>query len=391
MRLLCAIMKNMKKIIAFARKETVTTVSFVLALISMLFVKPDAGYADYVHWSTISTLMCLITVMSGLKNLGVFKYLGRLLLSHRNHARSVILILVGLCFFLAPFITNDVALITFVPFTIFVLEYAGLKKYIIPTLALQTIAAHMGSMISPIGNPHNIYLYELMVEEGQTDAVGFIMKMLPFSIAAAALLMLFVFVIARKNEAILKRKFDQSMNITGEKMAHILMYTLLFALSLLPVFGVVKYYYVLPVVIIATLVFDRTNLFTTNYSLLLTFIFLFIVVGNLGRIDVINNTLTSLVSGNELIVSVLASQVISNAPASILLSGFSDRYFLLALGTDMGGLGTLIAAMANLISFKEYTEMKGAETGKYILQFTIINVIFLIPMLILAILIGESI
>lgn len=160
MPLLCDIIKNMKKIITLAKKETVTAISFALAVVSMLLVKPDAGYADYIHWSTISTLMCLITVMSGLKSLGVFKYLGRLLLSRRNHARSVMLILVGLCFFLAPLITNDVALITFVPFTIFVLEYAGLKKTFIPTLTLQTIAAHMGSMISPIGNPHNIYLYD---------------------------------------------------------------------------------------------------------------------------------------------------------------------------------------------------------------------------------------
>lgn len=377
----------MKRIKQLIKKDIVTLVSFTLAVISMIIVRPDAEYAGYIHWSTLSILMSLMVIMSGLRELGIFKYLGRRLLMHRNHARSVMLILVGLCFFFAPFITNDVALITFVPFTIFVLEYAGFRKYIIPTLSLQTIAAHMGSMISPIGNPHNIYLYGLMSEAGQTNAPGFIRMMLPFFIAGGILLTGFVFVIARRNEAIIKRKFDQPMHFDGRTVELLVMYTLLFALSLLPVFGVVKYYFILPAVLLVVLVFDRKTLLRTNYSLLLTFVFLFVVVGNLGRIDAINNALTGIVSGNELIVSVLASQVISNAPASILLSGFSDRYFLLALGTDLGGLGTLIAAMANLISFKGYSEMKDANAGKYIWQFTVINVLFLAVMLAFAMLI----
>lgn len=377
----------MKRIKQFIKKDIVTLVSFALAVISMIIVRPDAEYAGYIHWSTLSILMSLMVIMSGLRELGIFKYLGRRLLMHRNHTRSVMLILVGLCFFFAPFITNDVALITFVPFTIFVLEYAGLRKYIIPTLSLQTIAAHMGSMISPIGNPHNIYLYGLMAEAGQTNAVGFIRKMLPFFVLGGVLLAVFVFVIARRNEAIIKRKFDQPMHFDGRTVELLVMYTLLFALSLLPVFGVVKYYFILPAVLLVVLAFDRKTLVRTNYSLLFTFVFLFIVVGNLGRIDAINNALTGIVSGNELIVSVLASQVISNAPASILLSGFSDKYFLLALGTDLGGLGTLIAAMANLISFKGYSEMKDANAGKYILQFTVINVLFLAVMLVFAMLI----
>ena len=163
-----------KRIKSFVKKEIVLVISALLAAVSMAAVPPDRQYAGYIHWSTLSTLMCLMLVMTGLRELGIFRYFGRQLLKKRSHARSVVLVLVSLCFLFSPFITNDVALITFVPFTIFVLEYAGLRKYMIPGLSLQTIAAHMGSMISPVGNPHNIYLFGLMNEHNGTGAVEFI-------------------------------------------------------------------------------------------------------------------------------------------------------------------------------------------------------------------------
>ena len=297
-------------------------------------------------------------------------------------------ILVGLCFVLSPFITNDVALITFVPFTIFVLEYAGLSKHIISTLSLQTIAAHMGSMISPVGNPHNIYLFELMKEEEGITAADFIGLMIPYFVASGILLSVFIFVLSIKNEPILQRPYKKDMVFTGSKVSKIIIYCLLFMVSLLPVFGVVEYYWALVIVLAVILVFDRKILVKTDVSLIFTFIALFVLVGNLGRIQAIDDALTNIVEGNELLVSVLASQVISNAPASILLAGFTDKYFALALGTDLGGLGTLIASMANLISFKKYSEMKGASPGRYILGFTVINVLFLAAMLIFAFVVG---
>ena len=378
----------MKRLKRFLKNEIVLTVSVLLAVISMFIVKPDAGYKEYIHWSTLSILLSLMLVMSGLKELGVFKYLGRQLLKRRNHARSVMFILVGLCFVLSPFITNDVALITFVPFTIFVLEYAGLSKHIISTLSLQTIAAHMGSMISPVGNPHNIYLFELMKEEEGITAADFIGLMIPYFVASGILLSVFIFVLSIKNEPILQRPYKKDMVFTGSKVSKIIIYCLLFMVSLLPVFGVVEYYWALVIVLAVILVFDRKILVKTDVSLIFTFIALFVLVGNLGRIQAIDDALTNIVEGNELLVSVLASQVISNAPASILLAGFTDKYFALALGTDLGGLGTLIASMANLISFKKYSEMKGASPGRYILGFTVINVLFLAAMLIFAFVVG---
>ena len=374
----------MKKLKQFVKKEIVLTVSVLLALISMLIIPPDPEYKNYIHWSTLSILISLMLVMSGLKELGIFRYLGKQLLRRSSRARSVMFILVGMCFFFSPFITNDVALITFVPFTIFVLEYAGLKKYIIPTLSLQTIAAHMGSMISPVGNPHNIYLFELMKEKDGTSAGEFIIRMVPYFLAAGVLLAAFIFILAISNEAIMQRPYGRDVRFSGPMIGKIIIYCVLFAVSLLPVFGVIRYYYALIAVLAVILLTDRPILAKTDYSLIFTFMALFVLVGNLGRIQAINDALTSIVAGNELIVSVIASQVISNAPASILLSGFSDEYFILALGTDLGGLGTLIASMANLISFKKYSEMKDSSPGKYILSFTAINGLFLLAMVIFA-------
>ena len=362
------------------------TVSFALAVISMIAVPPDTEYSGYVHWTTLSLLLTLMLVMSGLKELGAFALFGQKLLGKCRSARRLVIVLIGLCFCLSPFITNDVSLITFVPFTIFVLEYAGLEKYMIPTLALETIAAHMGSMLTPIGNPHNIFFYELMQKHDGTSPIGFIILMLPYFVFAGILLAAFAFVITKSNEPVREFHASEAHPLTGAERMKMIIYAVLFVVSLLPVFGVTKHLVAAVIVVAAIAVFDKRTLIRTDYSLLFTFVFLFILVGDLGRIDAINEFLTRIVSGHELTVSVLASQIISNVPASILLSGFSDKYFILALGCDIGGLGTLIASMANLISFKKYSEMPGAKPGRYIAGFTAINVIFLVFMVAFAIL-----
>ena len=223
-----------------------------------------------------------------------------------------------------------------------------------------------------------------MNEHSGTGAVEFIFMMLPYFVLAGILLVIFTFLFTIENESIIQRPYSKEIKFSGKDTSLIMMYAALFVVSLLPVFGFFRYYYALASVLAAILVFDRKTVKQTDYSLLFTFMFLFILVGNLGRIQALDDALTSIVSGNELMVSVAASQIISNAPASILLSGFTDEYFLLALGTDLGGLGTLIASMANLISFKKYTEVKNSSPLRYILGFTLINLLFLVPMLIAA-------
>ena len=367
----------------FVRKEPVTTVSGVLAVISMFIVRPDREYLGYIHWSTLSVLLSLMLITSGLKSLGVFKAIGRRMLHRATTPRSIVFILVGLCYFLAPFITNDVCLITFVPFAIFILEMAGLKQYIIPTLTLQTIAAHMGSSLSPVGNPHNLYLYEL---SGLSNA-EFIEYMLPIFLVAGGLLAIAILIVTRHSKKLSFIKTHlANAHVKKSDRGTVVLYGVLFLLCTLAVMKIINYYIVLGIVVIAIFFLDRSNFKNPDYCLLFTFAFLFIFVGNIGRVTVIQDFLASIVQGNEIITSVLASQIISNVPASILLPNFTDKYMLICVGADIGGLGTLIASMANLISFKQYSKLEYSKIGKYIAEFTAINVAFLIPLTAVALL-----
>lgn len=369
----------------FIRKEPVTSVSITLAVISAFFVQPDKEYLGYIHWSTLSVLLSLMLITSGLKSLGVFKAIGRRMLHRATTPRSIVFILVGLCFFLAPFITNDVALITFVPFSIFILEMAGLKQYMIPTLVLQTIAAHMGSMLSPVGNPHNLYLHEL----SGLSVPEFILHMLPYFLAAGVMLCLAVLFVTRGSHKLSFTKTHlKNAHVKKKDRSTVILYGVLFVLCLLAVFKIVNYYVSLLIVVAAVAVLDRSNFKNPDYCLLLTFACLFIFVGNIGRIEAIQIFLENIVQGREVLTSVLASQIISNVPASILLPNFTDKYMLICIGTDIGGLGTLIASMANLISFKQYSRLEYSKIGKYIGIFTLINVIFLIPLTALALMLG---
>lgn len=369
----------------FIKKEPVTSVSAVLALVSVFLVPPDSEYIGYIHWSTLSVLLSLMLITSGLKSLGVFKAIGRRMLHYATTPRSIVLILVGLCFLLAPFITNDVALITFVPFAIFILEMAGLKQYIAPTLALQTVAAHMGSMISPVGNPHNLYLYGL----SGLSTPDFIKHMSPYFLVAGVMLFLAVLVITRKSRKLSFMKTHLvNAHVRKSDRGTVVLYGVLFILCIMAVMKIFSYYLVLAIVVAAIFFLDRSNFRNPDYCLLFTFAFLFIFVGNIGRIELIQDFLGRIVEGSEVITSVLASQVISNVPASILLPNFSDKYMLICIGTDIGGLGTLIASMANLISFKQYSRLEYAKIGRYIVTFTIISIIFIIPLTAMALLLG---
>lgn len=373
------------KIKQFIRKEPVTSVAAVLAIVSTFLVPPDKEYLGYIHWSTLSVLLSLMLITSGLKRLGLFKSIGRAMLHKATTPRSIIFILVGLCYLLAPLITNDVSLITFVPFTIFILEMADLRQYIVPTLTLQTIAAHIGSSLSPVGNPHNLYLYGL----SGLSAIEFIMHMLPYFLAGGVLLTITILIITKNGKHLPLRKTRMiKAHVRRKDRSTVILYGVLFLLCVLAVARIINYYIVLAIVVAAIFFLDRRNFKEPDYCLLFTFAFLFIFVGNIGRIEAIQNFLESIMQGREVLTSVLASQIISNVPASILLPNFSDKIMLICIGTDIGGLGTLIASMANLISFKQYSRLEYSSIWKYIGTFTLINVIFLIPMTTLALWIG---
>ncbi len=363
----------MTKIKNFLKSEAVLIVSFVLAAFSAFIIKPNAGYIEYIDFRTLGLLFCLMAVMAGLNSLGVFKQLAAKLLSFASTSRSLCLVLSLLCFFSSMIITNDVALITFVPFSIIILTLSNKPQLLIPLVTLETVAANLGSMLTPIGNPQNLYLFSSF----EMKTADFFKVLLPYALLSLILTVVFAFFIKKEN---LEFVSDGSNQKTNYKLC--IIYTVLFIASLLTVFRVMPFEITLVVSITAILIFDRKTLAKIDYSLLLTFTFLFIFIGNLKNIAPVSDFLHSIVNGNEVIAGIASSQIFSNVPAAILLSGFTNNASDLLIGVNLGGLGTLIASMASLISFKLVIKEK-VSAGRYIAVFTAVNIIFLILNLIL--------
>nr|MBP3597916.1 anion permease [Eubacterium sp.] len=367
----------MSKIIAFLKQETVLTVAVLLAILSLVVVPPDAGYMEYIDWRTIGLLFGLMAVMAGFQQAGVFRFAGNRLLRQVRGQKGVMGILVFLCFFFSMFITNDVALITFVPFSLTVLQMAHREKDICLTVVLQTIAANLGSMLTPLGNPQNLYLYgKSGMSLGQ-----FLWLMLPYTVVAAVFLLVLILGYggARGEPSTSTNTHLQKVETPEGKS--VVLYLILFAICLLAVAKVLATWIMVICVTAVMIVYDWKRLKEVDYSLLATFLAFFIFIGNMGRIPVFRDCLQQVLMGHECITAVVASQVVSNVPAALLLSGFTDRTSELIVGVNLGGLGTLIASMASLISYKFIAKEYPAEKGKYFRAFTLWNLVFLVVLL----------
>lgn len=371
-----------KKIIHFVKQETVLCAALALATVSMFFVRPDGEYLSYIDFRTLAILFCLMGVMSGLQKTGLFQWVAQALLERVKKARQLVWILVLLCFFSSMAVTNDVALITFVPFTFIVLDLVGTearRRLLVPVVVLQTIAANLGSMLTPIGNPQNLYLYG----KAGISLGSFLLLMLPYTLVSFLLVMLWSTVQTRKYDAPIAVSFTENVRLSDKKL-QLAAYLLLFVADLLTVARVIPYGLALLATVIGILVIDRSIFGRVDYSLLLTFVGFFVFIGNMGRIPAFHDFLQRIVSGNELLVGAAASQVISNVPAALLLSGFTENLAPLVIGVNIGGLGTLIASMASLISYKFVAREDSTATGAYFRYFTAVNICFLVILLLFA-------
>lgn len=363
----------MKRIYNYLKKDAVLTISWVLAIISMLFIKPDKAYAGYIDWRSLGILWSLMIITKGYMQNGIFEKIGHALLARTRKMWQLIAVLVGLNFFSSMIITNDVSLITFVPFAIMMLKQCGRQELMIPVVVLQTIAANLGSMLTPIGNPQNLYLYGLAGK-----GIGeFIMWLLPYTIASALLLVISILLIKNKNEIICIEDTD-SEAAHNTSVPRVMAYSVLFVLALLVVARVLTWYILAAAVLITVLLLEKNVLAKADYALLLTFIGFFIFTGNMGRVEPVAHFLAGIVNGRELEAGIITSQCISNVPAALLLSEFTDNIKNLAIGVNIGGLGTLIASMASLISYKLYANEVPEKKEKYFAAFTVYNIIFLV-------------
>ena len=360
---------NMKNVIGFIKSESVLVISAALAAVSCFFVPPDAEYASYIDLKTISLLFSLMAVMAGFQSMFVFRRIGGALLAKTSNTVQLAAALVMLCFFLSMLVTNDVALITFVPFAVELFKMCGRKKQLLITVALQTIAANLGSMLIPPGNPQNLYLYSV----SGMGMAEFVSIMLPFTLLSFVLLCASLAFVKKEPVELPKRK--EIYPAIGRK--RLALYIALFVICLCAVLKLIPHYCALAAVVVGLALFDRRIFARIDYGLLLTFAALFVLVGNLARIPAVYGFVSSLADSYPFAVSVGASQIISNVPAALLISGFTDNYAEILKGVNVGGLGTLIASMASLISYKIYARSEGANKGKYMLVFTALNIAFL--------------
>ncbi len=369
----------MKRVLGFLKNETVLAVSAVLAAVSCFLVPPDREYLGYINYDTLIILFCLMVVVAGLSKLGVFSRLAHSLLRHLHGQRGLTLALTAMCFFGSMFMTNDVALITFVPLALMVLELEGKEGAMVITVTLMTVAANLGSILTPIGNPQNLYIYSV---SGLTLG-EFVLTMLPYAALSALLLAGCCLVLIRPEQVSVRLEEADAPLRAGDTV----FYLVLFAVCTLSVAKLLPTPALLAITVLAVGIRDRRLLLRADWGLLATFLCFFVFIGNMGRFPPFRDAVLSALEGRVLPVSAALSQVISNVPAALLLGGFTDSWRELLVGVNLGGLGTLIASMASLISFKQISKRAPERRGRYILVFTAVNLAFLAVLLALAALI----
>ena len=353
--------------VSFAKKNAVMLIALCAAIITCIFVPVDKQYLGYFDYKTLTCLFCVLAVVCALKHIRFFYLLAKKVVRCFKNARLSVIALVYITFIGSMLIANDMALLTFLPLGFFVLTTTGKQKYMAFTFIMQNIAANLGGMLTPVGNPQNLYLYtKYEIPTGE-----FVTIMLPPFLLSITLITLccIVFVKAEPLEI-----DDEPVRLDPKKTT---LYLLLFALSIAIVFRGIPYWIGLIVIPAVLLIVDRKALLMVDYGLLFTFVFFFIFSGNMARIDAIRTFFSALLEKSTLLFSVLSCQCISNVPSAILLSQFTENYHDLLIGVNIGGAGTLIASLASLITFREYVKNNPGKTGYYVGLFSLFNFGFL--------------
>ncbi|KYH35404.1 inner membrane protein YbiR [Clostridium tepidiprofundi DSM 19306] len=348
------------------KKEIVFSLSFLLAIVTSIINSPKISYIDF---KVLFSLFNLMIVVAAFNDLKILDMLAIKILNKFNNSRRISLILILLTFFSAMLITNDVALITFVPLTLITCEKAQFNP--VYTIIFQTIAANIGSSLTPMGNPQNLFLFSYF----NIKPIEFFKVMLPF--VTLGLLWLIVLNRKVKNENLIF--LLENLYIKNKIQA--IVFSLLFILIILSVFNIINYKLISMITITITLIFNKDLIKKADYFLLLTFICFFIFIGNVSSMHVVKSFMGSILNhkGSTYFSSILLSQIISNVPCSILLAGFTQKWNELLLGVNIGGMGTIIASLASLISYKLYiNSANDVSSKKYLLLFHIYNIASLV-------------
>ncbi len=365
------IRKPLKYTTAFIRHNAVLCIAAVLAVVTCFIIPPDKEYLGYFDFKTLTCLFCTLAVVCALKNIRFFTIIARTIVKKSGTLRTAVTTLVFITFFGSMLIANDMALLTFLPLGYYVLSAAKKEEYMAYTFILQNIAANLGGMLTPFGNPQNLFLYTKF----NIPTVEFMEIMLIPFLASTAMILICCMLIKKESIVLSDENTEKFPPLRAS------FYLLLFALSIVIVFRLIPYWIGLIVIFISLIIADRKAIAKVDYSLLGTFACMFVFAGNMSRIGFIQNILSGLLQKSTLICSTLSCQVISNVPSAVLLSQFTDNYTDLLRGVNIGGTGTLIASLASLITFREYTSRNPGKTASYVAKFSLINFIFLFVLL----------
>ena len=358
----------MSRFFSFLKSNAVVLIASLCAIITSVIVPPDSEYLDYFDFKTLTCLFCVLAVVCALKNIRFFYTIAKYIVRKFKNVKICVLILVYITFIGSMLIANDMALITFLPLGYFILHSTGKEKYMAFTFIMQNIAANLGGMLTPFGNPQNLYLYTKFL----IPDLEFVRIMAPPFILSVMLITVLCLIFVKSEPLEIK---ERAASLPWWRVS---VYLLLFALSIAIVFRTVPFIIGLIVIPTALLILDRRALLEVDYGLLLTFVFFFIFSGNMARIEPVRELFSSLLSKDTLLVSAISCQFISNVPSAILLSQFTDNYKELLLGVNIGGVGTLISSLASLITFREYSKHDKRHVLGYIVKFLIVNFLFLL-------------
>mgnify|MGYP004683932375 FL=1 len=370
----------MTKIKEIIKENPITAVIFAITLITIFIVPIDKEYISYFDFKTLGALYCILVVIECLKDSHFFQVLSKKIIYIFKNTRSVILALVISTFICDLFLANDMSLITLLPLTCIILTSTKKEKYLALTLILQNIAANMSGMITPHGNPQNLYLYSYY----NIPTLEFVKILLPQFFIVLILLIIIPMIFVKKES--LKLTYNDTYKVDKKRVS---IYLVMFVISLLSIFRVIPIYIGIIIITVSTIIFDRSALKTMDWDLLLTFCLFFIFSGNVSRIPAISTSLTNLLSKSVLITGLISCQIISNVPTAVLLSNFTNNYKELIAAVNIGSLGTLISSLASLITLKMYLKTKKGNFANYLLLFTVINLVFLIILLVYSYLFGN--
>jgi len=356
-------------IVHFFKKQTVLAIAIIAMIITCIFVPIDKEYLNYLDLHTLATLFCTLAVVAAFAHIHVFEIISKNIIIRLKDLRKATIALVFITFVGSMILANDMALLTFLPLGYFVLSYSNNKKAMAFTFIMQNIAANLGGLLTPFGNPQNLYIFNNFFNN---KTLEFTLIMLPIFLTSIVLLFLIcMFVKPTPLTLINNENYKLDIKLT-------IIYSILFKFSILIVFDIVPYLLGTIIVIIVLLFLDKKALVEVNYPLLLTFCAFFIFSGNIARIDVVNKFFSNILPKNTLLIGIISCQLISNVPSAILLSHFTTDYEALLRAVNIGGCGTLIASLASLITFTEFRKHNPEGVKSYLVKFTALNYFFVI-------------